>query len=174
MSDPVPTYRGPIFSSFVTTQSRLSSFPELGIWSKDIVELHAKSGLFYLNEKVRCFYCGANIIVIQNFVNHKSSSDCTLVKLNYSTQVKNPKTKCIGLILVCYLNVKNFLQDIVNTTFSKEELKRDVSCKICLVRLAQYVYLPCGRLLTCLECCTTQYSCPLCRQEITSILKVYV
>jgi len=173
MSEPIATYKGPIFSLYVTTLSRIKSFPELD-WTKDIIDLHAKCGLFYLSEKVICFYCGARIKTFEDFESHKMSSHCTFIKLNFPKQVRTNRRKCFGLIVETYQKVVKFLQDNVGSCPSKDQFQRDLSCKICLVDLAQYVYLPCGHLVVCLECSTTQHTCPLCRKEIISILKVFV
>jgi len=181
MSYPVLTYGGPIFSSFVTPESRINTFLKLKskFWTKERSENYSRSGFFYLDEKVLCFYCGAHLKRIEEFVNpyifHRAiSKDCTFIKLNYPPQVRNIKQKCSGFILKFYFNILSYLQEKLNADASSTHVLRDVSCKICLMDLAQYVYLPCGHLLTCLECCTTQHICPLCRQDIKSIIKVFV
>ncbi|KAM7094020.1 E3 ubiquitin-protein ligase LRSAM1 isoform 2-T2 [Molossus nigricans] len=46
-------------------------------------------------------------------------------------------------------------------------------CVVCLEREAQMIFLNCGHVCCCPQCCQPLRTCPLCRQEITQRLRIY-
>ncbi|CAH6788936.1 Lrsam1 [Phodopus roborovskii] len=46
-------------------------------------------------------------------------------------------------------------------------------CVVCLEREAQMVFLACGHVCCCQQCCQPLRTCPLCRQEISQCLRIY-
>ncbi|XP_076357103.1 putative inhibitor of apoptosis [Tachypleus tridentatus] len=54
-----------------------------------------------------------------------------------------------------------------------EKLKEQQLCKICMDRELGAVFLPCGHLLTCPQCAPALEICPLCRREITGIVRTF-
>uniref|UniRef100_A0A8C0X8I1 E3 ubiquitin-protein ligase LRSAM1 n=1 Tax=Castor canadensis TaxID=51338 RepID=A0A8C0X8I1_CASCN len=46
-------------------------------------------------------------------------------------------------------------------------------CVVCLEREAQMIFLTCGHVCCCQQCCQPLHTCPLCRQEITQRLRIY-
>ncbi|KAF6327648.1 leucine rich repeat and sterile alpha motif containing 1 [Rhinolophus ferrumequinum] len=46
-------------------------------------------------------------------------------------------------------------------------------CVVCLEREAHMIFLNCGHVCCCQQCCQPLRTCPLCRQEITQRLRVY-
>ncbi|XP_027799787.2 E3 ubiquitin-protein ligase LRSAM1 isoform X2 [Marmota flaviventris] len=46
-------------------------------------------------------------------------------------------------------------------------------CVVCLEREAQMVFLTCGHVCCCQQCCQPLRTCPLCRQEIAQRLRIY-
>ncbi|XP_052807373.1 baculoviral IAP repeat-containing protein 3-like isoform X1 [Mya arenaria] len=55
-----------------------------------------------------------------------------------------------------------------------EELRRQVSCKICLDLDASVVFLPCGHMVTCEECAPAMRKCPICRSNIRGTVKAFL
>jgi hypothetical protein len=55
-----------------------------------------------------------------------------------------------------------------------EELKSDVTCKICMDEESSVVFLPCGHLVACTHCAIALKNCPLCRAEIKGSVKAYM
>ncbi|XP_012876850.1 PREDICTED: E3 ubiquitin-protein ligase LRSAM1 isoform X2 [Dipodomys ordii] len=54
------------------------------------------------------------------------------------------------------------------------ELEAQASeCVVCLEREAQMIFLTCGHVCCCQQCCQPLRTCPLCRQEITQCLRIY-
>lgn len=55
-----------------------------------------------------------------------------------------------------------------------EEPEVQVSeCVVCLEREAQTIFLPCGHVCCCQQCCQPLRTCPLCRQDIAQSLRIY-
>lgn len=46
-------------------------------------------------------------------------------------------------------------------------------CVVCLEQEAQMVFLPCGHVCCCQQCCQPLRTCPLCRQDISQRLRIY-
>ena len=53
-------------------------------------------------------------------------------------------------------------------------LKEDRICKICMSNEVGIVFLPCGHLISCLNCSPKVKDCPLCRQFIKGKQKTYM
>ncbi|XP_006892600.1 PREDICTED: E3 ubiquitin-protein ligase LRSAM1 isoform X2 [Elephantulus edwardii] len=54
------------------------------------------------------------------------------------------------------------------------ELEAQTSeCVVCLEREAQMIFLNCGHVCCCQQCCQPLRTCPLCRQEIAQCLRIY-
>ncbi|XP_002131654.2 baculoviral IAP repeat-containing protein 8 [Ciona intestinalis] len=54
-----------------------------------------------------------------------------------------------------------------------QNLKDEMRCKICLDNPMDCILLECGHVCTCLECSQGIRTCPICRQKITKIMKIY-
>ena len=55
----------------------------------------------------------------------------------------------------------------------EEELFKNV-CKICMIKEADVVYLPCSHVASCASCTIAMKDCPLCKQKILSTMKIYI
>lgn len=47
------------------------------------------------------------------------------------------------------------------------------TCKVCMDRFIDCVLLECGHMVTCLQCSKLVTECPICRQHISRIVKVF-
>lgn len=47
------------------------------------------------------------------------------------------------------------------------------TCKVCFGRKSNCLFVPCGHLCCCIECGGVQKRCPLCRKQLTKMIKVY-
>nr|KAF6433916.1 leucine rich repeat and sterile alpha motif containing 1 [Molossus molossus] len=64
--------------------------------------------------------------------------------------------------------------DPVRPSAPSGELEVQTSeCVVCLEREAQMIFLNCGHVCCCPQCCQPLRTCPLCRQEITQRLRIY-
>jgi len=56
--------------------------------------------------------------------------------------------------------------DVRQLEIENEELKSQVTCKICMDEKISVVFLPCGHIVACTGCAPALKKCPLCRAEI--------
>ena len=84
-------------------------------------------------------------------------------------------------------NHLSLLQKIVNTYYKKNEtnkqenplpetltqLQDERMCKLCTVKEANIIFIPCGHLLVCKYCAASLTDCPVCRCKINEFVKVY-
>ncbi|XP_076818304.1 baculoviral IAP repeat-containing protein 2-like [Clavelina lepadiformis] len=54
------------------------------------------------------------------------------------------------------------------------ELQEERKCKICLDRMADVVFVPCGHLCSCTECAQALRKCPICRMKIEKSIRTYM
>nr|KAF6485760.1 leucine rich repeat and sterile alpha motif containing 1 [Rousettus aegyptiacus] len=66
------------------------------------------------------------------------------------------------------------LPESVRPSAPPAELEVQTSeCVVCLEREAQMIFLNCGHVCCCQQCCPPLRTCPLCRQDITQRLRIY-
>lgn len=53
-------------------------------------------------------------------------------------------------------------------------LRESKQCKICMENDVSAVFLYCGHVISCLSCAEKVTDCPLCRQPIYSIMRIYM
>ncbi|XP_069913141.1 E3 ubiquitin-protein ligase LRSAM1 isoform X1 [Oryctolagus cuniculus] len=64
--------------------------------------------------------------------------------------------------------------ELVRPSAPPAELEVQTSeCVVCLEREAQVVFLNCGHVCCCQQCCQPLRTCPLCRQQIAQRLRIY-
>ncbi|XP_078493298.1 E3 ubiquitin-protein ligase XIAP-like [Ciona intestinalis] len=54
------------------------------------------------------------------------------------------------------------------------ELEEERKCKVCLDKMADIVFIPCGHLCTCIECASALNKCPICRNKIEKSIRTYL
>uniref|UniRef100_UPI000EF51DFA E3 ubiquitin-protein ligase XIAP n=1 Tax=Ciona intestinalis TaxID=7719 RepID=UPI000EF51DFA len=54
------------------------------------------------------------------------------------------------------------------------EIQEERKCKICLDKVADIVFVPCGHLCTCTECAKALRKCPICRSKFERGIKTYM
>ena len=70
-----------------------------------------------------------------------------------------------------YITYNNNEMDPVLKTVS---LQRRSDCKICMSNQVGVVFLPCGHLISCVNCSPKVKDCPFCRQFIKGKVKTYM
>ncbi|TKC34556.1 hypothetical protein EI555_017113, partial [Monodon monoceros] len=66
------------------------------------------------------------------------------------------------------------LPEAVRPSAPCAELEAQTSeCVVCLEREAQMIFLNCGHVCCCQQCCQPLRTCPLCRQDIAQRLRIY-
>ncbi|NXN14646.1 LRSM1 ligase, partial [Indicator maculatus] len=46
-------------------------------------------------------------------------------------------------------------------------------CVVCMEQETQMIFLPCGHVCCCQSCCQRLQTCPLCRQEVSQLIRIY-
>ena len=63
-----------------------------------------------------------------------------------------------------------------NEDAQKESLvlsNNERNCKVCMMNEITILFTPCGHLVACKECASSLFQCPICRNKIIRIIKVY-
>ena len=69
---------------------------------------------------------------------------------------------------------KNAMDSSEDLELENRRLKDQRTCKICMDREIGVVFLPCGHLISCVQCAPALKDCPLCRQPIHGTVKTYM
>merc|ERR1712223_477309 len=69
---------------------------------------------------------------------------------------------------------KNLAESSEDLELENRRLKDQRTCKICMDREIGVVFLPCGHLISCVQCAPALKDCPLCRQPIHGTVKTYM
>jgi len=73
-------------------------------------------------------------------------------------------------------NSESTLSEMVDVTSPSASTNSSPDCIICATRPIEVVLIPCGHLSLCLSCAVklpSPKTCPLCRQSVTQIVRVY-
>ncbi|EAL48873.2 zinc finger domain containing protein [Entamoeba histolytica HM-1:IMSS-B] len=67
------------------------------------------------------------------------------------------------------------LKTVIIPTPSPTDTEEDMNkiCKVCLDNEKNTVFIPCGHICCCYECSKKLSKCPICRAQITTIVKTY-
>ncbi|XP_060587497.1 baculoviral IAP repeat-containing protein 7-A-like [Ruditapes philippinarum] len=66
------------------------------------------------------------------------------------------------------------LETIETLLGENERLKEQYTCKICLDRRVDVIFLPCGHMVSCPQCAPALTKCPVCRRTINGQLKAFM
>ena len=92
----------------------------------------------------------------------------------YTSRHPNPNPNVIG----DYSLVKQVAECNLNDDFYSQSSSRANCCLICMDKARNCVLRPCNHMISCFECSLILFnrsdSCPICRQQIQEILKVYM
>ena len=66
--------------------------------------------------------------------------------------------------------------DVVAAHMLEEEVRRLREarlCKVCLDEEVSMAYIPCGHIVTCVQCAVALEDCPLCRKTIKGTVRIF-
>jgi hypothetical protein len=171
----LPTNGGPRYPKFASTSSRLSSFGEAVANRYAPYGKFANSGFFYtsVGNRVTCFYCGTVLHDWYYYDNpwtehFLSNSRCAYLKLNHN-RVDDPEFEYWLPTEVSSIEEK---YSALLKEFTAHQFQ--TLCKICWNHKASYAYVPCGHIICCSQCVTSQSHCPVCRKNVEHILKIFL
>lgn len=159
--------RAPLYSDKKTLESRLKTFEDWPPQMRQKPRELAEAGFYYTGrgDQVVCFHCGLGL---QNW----SSGDDAWAKhaLFYS--------KCEFHQLK---DENNMMSSLMIKEMSAEDVKikqveacNKLLCKICLENELSVVFMPCKHTACCSDCSVNFDKCVICRQNITSFLKIFI
>ena len=126
---------------------------------------------------------------------HKSQGstlDCAIIDLGqtvfeygqaYTALSRCKSLDCISIVtldpnkLVCSPHVKEFYENIketsLETTGIPKETCNDLLCCICAENEKNIAIVPCGHICVCLSCGYDLNICPICRKNVSQVVKIY-
>lgn len=69
-----------------------------------------------------------------------------------------------------------FIPNILAQMLEEEirRLKEARLCKVCLDEEVSIAYIPCGHIVTCVQCAAALEHCPLCRKNIKGTVRIFL
>ncbi len=180
-------------------QARIASFAghEHPFTRKGINTLAlAEAGLYCLKNKdhVCCYSCKKTLSNWMSTDNPQTEHaryfpDCALVKCQAASaqcpaaaQLPNTETLSVGMQNLNIASAANASTPAVDAALIDEEqrliaenrqLIEARTCKVCMDKETNTVFLPCGHLVSCQECAPKLRDCPLCRTYIRGTVKSF-
>lgn len=177
--DSVPIYR-PKFPNYQVESARLASFSDWPKSMKQTPQQMADAGFFYTGKSdiVQCFCCGGALrgwlSEDDPWTEHANNfSGCyyvNLTKSNDSTHRSRPKE---ALVKTDSAEKAEASVSTHNEAYEDEEAD-DKVCKVCYNRPYDTVFMPCGHVVACRKCATSVSKCPLCNDQYTNIVRIYL
>ena len=63
---------------------------------------------------------------------------------------------------------------VVSTVSTATNMCHEMICKICFDAKVEELFLPCRHLVCCLKCSASVFQCPVCRDDIDCVIKVFL
>jgi hypothetical protein len=89
--------------------------------------------------------------------------------------IENKSDKMITFIQLEIIKMYVFVYFPERKVLKEENrvLKEQMMCKICMDKDANTVFLPCGHLVSCVDCANALTKCAVCRTIIQGTVRVY-
>jgi len=69
---------------------------------------------------------------------------------------------------------ENLDEAIKDMKLENHQLKQEKCCKICLGEEVEVVFVPCGHLVSCVQCAPSLKDCPVCRTKIKAVVRAFL
>ena len=79
----------------------------------------------------------------------------------------------VTVVKICRRRKDQAVRELNGTVIDGQKLKEAQTCKICLVKEIRVVFLPCGHLMSCVNCTRKLKKCAVCTQFIHKKQKTY-
>lgn len=66
---------------------------------------------------------------------------------------------------------KIYFSDVNSLKEENSRLKEQNTCRICMDKMSDIIFLPCGHIVSCAFCAPALKKCPVCRKGIQGIVK---
>ena len=106
---------------------------------------------------------------------HTPTATTAVSARNTSLEAREPSgPQCQPSLAQPKVNDKNIAESSEDLELENRRLKDQRTCKICMDQEIGVVFLPCGHLISCVQCAPALKDCPLCRQPIHGTVKTYM
>lgn len=171
--------KAPSFANYATLEARLRSFDTWPIAMKLKPNTLSEAGFFYTGkgDQTVCFHCGVGLKNWEDSEDPWVAHALWFKQCNFVLRVKGKKF----VDEVCSKKIASKKEN--KEAPRKPENKEDENnvktenksvCKICYTNEVGVVFLPCGHLVTCVECAFSLTTCAVCRQVITATCRVFL
>ena len=168
-------------------RNRLDSFTDWPRHRCQTPTLLAAAGFYLIDSRrglVKCFRCGLELWDWQPgdvamYEHEKFAPNCSFIIQEREKRAKRHGTENLAPFIHALESANK--NDLVN---HGEELLVKIRCKVCFLKLANTLLLPCAHLALCSDCCTrirphnTNYpysrKCPVCRSLFVHEIQVYL
>ncbi|XP_066156172.1 death-associated inhibitor of apoptosis 1-like [Euwallacea fornicatus] len=182
--------KGPTHLDKFSLASRLKTFE---VWPKSIKQTPhdlAEAGFFYVGvgDQTICFHCGGGLKDWEQDDNPWEEHalwfpKCSYLFLkkgqDYINTVKQKRDPRFATATPSTSEAKESPKPkevVIKNCDSDEESQGDVKtlCKICLQQEVGVVFLPCGHIVSCVECSSALKSCPVCRKPLEATVRAFL
>lgn len=81
---------------------------------------------------------------------------------------------CDEEVLIDNLVDDNLDDPLKEIQLENQKLKQEKCCKICLGEEVEVVFVPCGHLVSCVQCAPSLKNCPVCRTKINAVVRAFL
>lgn len=184
--------KGPLHTDFVSKERRMETFKQWPKCMKQKPADLAEAGFYYLGvgDQTICFYCGGGLKdweetddpweqhafwfpkcnhvllkkgqdFIDQVVSKKNEEERSIDEpgssgINNSAQTTTPKQTT---------------EETKDTLNGDQDANTIPICKICYVNQVNVMFLPCGHIVSCVDCAEALKQCPICRKEIEYVAR---
>lgn len=196
--------RGPEFPEYAIEMARLRSFKEWPKTMKQKPEQLSDAGFFYTQtgDRVICFNCGGGLREWdeeddpweQHVLWYEKCDYLRLIKgPEYITAVKEKFGKiCIkkkddiesasasSQIESCSSSNSGSASSMATSTpddhnqIAENKLNETRLCRICYANEYNTAFFPCGHVIACAKCASSQSKCPMCRQPFECVMRIFL
>lgn len=135
---------------------RLATIPDMDQTTAVTI---AQCGLFLNNNKIMCFYCGKDV-PCYNPIKQHYKLNCehlrTFTRRDLSAKQLSDWKQYMRLKL-------NKAHTVIRQTHTEDKISE---CIICMTWPALKAFVPCGHVVTCVDCCYDLEECPICVSDI--------
>ncbi|AAG02727.1 inhibitor of apoptosis protein [Betaentomopoxvirus amoorei] len=168
------TQKGAVHPNLSNIVERLKTYKEWPISMPISTEKLAEAGFFYTgkSDKVKCFYCDGGLNKWETdddpWIQHARWFDkCDYVKL---VKGKDFIQKVMTQSTFIKSSKKENIPEINISNDEKNDIKL---CKICYIEERVICFVPCGHIFCCGKCAISMDKCPVCRNKIKNLTRVY-
>lgn len=156
------------YPEYVTLGARIKSFKDKEHKWKQTPQEFAEAGFFFkgYGDCVTCFACAGS------FTGWREGEKPWVIHAHFYVRCSFVQTMK-GLEFVRKAQNCDF-DGVMDHQTSLQDPSNSLTCKVCLERPSNIVYLPCRHLVSCAECKTHITHCPLCRKVCIAILRVFL